>query len=389
MEEDKINDLLPDEMLRKVFSFLSPPDLKSSVLVCRRWEGLLGFETHQTEHSARSGAQINLTTAEPKSQISEHKKAEIRNICKSRFGREFMKVHSGVRPRRLGAFTNFSTLLDMLRRNQFASVDEVKEEAVCFLDAQVRWFQNPSNGEKHRRNEMVAMAENLKEMFLNLVDDTSIVQSTEFEIVEKLVELFPQLDHIELHRRVNHYLSKSGNKRDIDVAFAVIEISQEIFDTETDFDVDSKVHNEEDQSHFDVAVSQVRKMLLPGWEVSTIECVVHQKTLDTFNSKKRFFEENRRGFNGDGKVEELLLFHGTDASKIDSIVENNFAIDAVPKQRKKKMAFGLPYYGRGVYMSKHPQIALGYGDTLLLCRVSSSLLSSCSYVKHILICDIC
>ena len=206
--------------------------------------------------------------------------------------------------------------------------------------------------------------------FLNLVGDESSVQSTEFEIVEKLVELFPQLNHIELHRRVNHYLGKSGNKRDIDVAFAVIEISQEIFDTETDFDEDIKVHNEEDQSHFDVAVSQVRKMLLPGWEVSTIECVVHQKTLDTFNSKKRFFEENRRGFNGDGKVEELLLFHGTDASKIDSIVENNFAIDAVPNQRKKKMAFGLPYYGRGVYMSKHPQIALGYGDTLLLCRVS-------------------
>ena len=37
MEEDEINALLPDEMLRKVFSFLPPPDLKSSVLVCKRW----------------------------------------------------------------------------------------------------------------------------------------------------------------------------------------------------------------------------------------------------------------------------------------------------------------------------------------------------------------
>ena len=169
---------------------------------------------------------------------------------------------------------------------------------------------------------------------------------------------------------MNQYLSKSGSKIDIDVAFAVIKISQEIFDTETDFDEDSKVHNEEHQSHFYVAASQFYKMLLPGnWEsksISSIECVVRQKTLDTFNSKKRFFEENKRGLNGDGKVEELLLFHGTDASKIDSIVENNFDIDALPKQRKKRMA-----YGRGVYMSKYPHIALGCGDTLLLCRVRS------------------
>ena len=95
MEEDEINALLPDEMLRKVFSFLSPKDLKSSVLVCRRWQMLLGS----------------------------------------------------------------------------------------------RWFPNPSNDEKHLRNEMGAIAENLR--FLNLVDDKSSVQSTEFEIVEKLVCYFP------------------------------------------------------------------------------------------------------------------------------------------------------------------------------------------------------
>lgn len=200
-------------------------DLKSSVLVCRRWERLLGFETHQTEHSARSGAQINLTTAEPKSQISEHKKAEIRNICESRFGSEFMKE--------LGAeseHANFSTILEMLRRNEFASVDEVKGEAVRFLDAQIRWFAKPSNGVlMDQRREMVVMAENLKERFDNLVDSESSDVQSEFVIVEQLFEIFPQLDHLELHRRVNHYLN--GNKMSkIDVAFAVNEISQEIFD---------------------------------------------------------------------------------------------------------------------------------------------------------------
>ena len=126
-----------------------------------------------------------------------------------------------------------------------------------------------------------------------------------------------------------------------------------------------------------MAASQFYKMLLKGKyrappienlseAISSIEYVVHQKTLETFNSKKKDFEEKRRGLNKDGKVKELLLFHGTDTSNVDSIVENNFSIDALPYQRKKKMAFG-----RGVYMSEHPQIALSYGDTLLLCRVSS------------------
>ena len=37
MEEDEINAFLPDEMLQQVFSFLPPLNLKSSVLVCKRW----------------------------------------------------------------------------------------------------------------------------------------------------------------------------------------------------------------------------------------------------------------------------------------------------------------------------------------------------------------
>ena len=162
---------------------------------------------------------------EPRYRISEHKKAEIRNICESRFGSEFMKE--------LGSeseHANFSTILEMLRRNEFASVDEVKGEAVRFLDAQIRWFGKPSNGVlMDQRREMVVMAENLKERFDNLVDSESSDVQSEFVIVEQLFEIFPQLDHLELHRRVNHYLN--GNKMSkIDVAFAVNEISKEIFD---------------------------------------------------------------------------------------------------------------------------------------------------------------
>ena len=99
--------------------------------------------------------------------------------------------------------------------------------------------------------------------------------------------------------------------------------------------------------------------------IASIEYVVNEKTLETFNSKKRFFQKSKRGLNRTGKVKELLLFHGTDTANVDSIVENNFAIEAVPTHRKKAMV-----YGRGIYMSEHPETALKYGDKLLLCRVS-------------------
>ena len=169
-------------------------------------------------------------TPEPKSRISEHKKAEIRNICKSRFGSEFLKDHAAE-----SEHANFSTILDMLRKNEFASVDELKGEAVSFLDAQVRWFQNPENGEMQQRKEMILMAEDLKQRFVSLMSENS-VQSAEYLIAEQLFEMFPQLDHIELHRRVNHYLSQSGNNMNeggIAVALAVNEISLEIFEGST------------------------------------------------------------------------------------------------------------------------------------------------------------
>ena len=141
-----------------------------------------------------------------------------------------------------------------------------------------------------------------------------------------------------------------------------------------------KYHNfdEQHQNHFYVAASQFYKMLLKGKPpigsktienqsnaIASIEYVVNPKTLKTFSDKKKLFLDNKRGLNNEGKVKELLLFHGTDTGNVDSIMENNFVIDAVPNHKRKAMV-----YGRGVYMSEHPEVAFSYGDKLLLCRVS-------------------
>ena len=67
----------------------------------------------------------------------EQKRKEIRDICKSAFGSEFMKSHSD-------GDADFSTILEMLQKDAFANVNEVRLEAIAFLDDQVRWFENPT-----------------------------------------------------------------------------------------------------------------------------------------------------------------------------------------------------------------------------------------------------
>ena len=207
---------------------------------------------NKMEHASSSvnpGDTIDLTTLsdddvdmspEPYPRISEQKKKEIRNICKSAFGSEFMKSHSD-------CDADFSTLLDMLSKNEFANLNEVRREAIDFLDDQVRWFENPTLEvpcTKYQRSEKIAMAENLKQRFLDLVDDSkadggecSRSDSKELMIVEKLQELFPQLHPSELSLKTNHYLLESINSletsvTDVDIEFAVNEISQDILSTQ-------------------------------------------------------------------------------------------------------------------------------------------------------------
>merc|ERR1712013_231000 len=48
------------------------------------------------------------------------------------------------------------------------------------------------------------------------------------------------------------------------------------------------------------------------------------------------------------KVREMLLFHGTDAANIDSILKDGFNLDFNPTHKKK-----MQRYGRGIYMAEH------------------------------------
>ena len=97
--------------------------------------------------------------------------------------------------------------------------------------------------------------------------------------------------------------------------------------------------------------------------IKSIEYIFNQKTLRNFNNQKRLFKKCGK-VNDERKVREILLFHGTDSDNIDGILKNNFDIDTVPIHKNKRMA-----YGRGVYMSEHPEISFKYGNILQLCKV--------------------
>jgi len=91
--------------------------------------------------------------------------------------------------------------------------------------------------------------------------------------------------------------------------------------------------------------------------------------------REKFLEENK-------DAREVLLFHGTSMSCVESILKTNFLIDHMPVQqtnkndvRDKKMMFG-----RGVYFSELPAVSLMYGNGLILCRV---LLGNCQEYRPV------
>lgn len=136
--------------------------------------------------------------------------------------------------------------------------------------------------------------------------------------------------------------------------------------------------DEENVNHYYIAASQFYKMLhkqhsFPGARsitnqsdaIESIQYCVNTNSQKAFNRQRQLFKDQGKVKDG-GKVKELLLFHGTDCSNIDSIFNTNFNIDIAPFPYKNKAMV----YGRGVYMSEHPAISLCYGNKLLLCRVS-------------------
>ena len=58
-------------------------------------------------------------------------------------------------------------------------------------------------------------------------------------------------------------------------------------------------------------------------------------------------------------TDEILAYHGTKEKSATSILQDNFKLEFAKRQA----------YGKGHYFSEFPDTSLGYGCSLLLCRI--------------------
>ena len=165
--------------------------------------------------------------------IGSHQKKDIESICSSTFGQKFMEPHVGGR--------SLNSVLRMVRTNQFASLDEATTEAIDILDAHIHFFQHDKEEEtleeKMFRNEMICMADHLKDMFADLQDvpttTTTTSKVTEDALMYKLLEIFPNMDINMLSNKTKSFLDTSDGDN-LDLGMAINEISQEILNQEED-----------------------------------------------------------------------------------------------------------------------------------------------------------
>ena len=113
--------------------------------------------------------------------------------------------------------------------------------------------------------------------------------------------------------------------------------------------------------------------------IESISYIENDALTFIYEAQRELFKKQGK-INEYGKVDEMLLFHGTNESSIDRILSSNFLVDAMPIQqctgyesRKKNMLFG-----RGVYFSEMPSVSLMFGNGLILCKV---LIGSCEVFK--------
>lgn len=92
------------------------------------------------------------------------------------------------------------------------------------------------------------------------------------------------------------------------------------------------------------------------------DSTVKIRSIDIINAPalEEQFKKKKCAFQRSGiPTEEVLAYHGTDVKNISSILTHNLSLSF-----SKRFA-----YGHGIYFSEFPDISIGYGNGLLLCRI--------------------
>jgi hypothetical protein len=111
------------------------------------------------------------------------------------------------------------------------------------------------------------------------------------------------------------------------------------------------------EMYYNFAESHFRRMAakshLQQVTISSIDIVINKDLEDKFEATKQKFKS--QGISD----KEILAYHGTASTNIDSILRSNLQLSFAKRQA----------YGKGNYFSEFPAVSLVYGDGLLLCRI--------------------
>eukprot|EP01018_Ginkgo_biloba_P035956 Gb_31147 [translate_table: standard] len=110
--------------------------------------------------------------------------------------------------------------------------------------------------------------------------------------------------------------------------------------------------------HFRLAESQFFRMSSRSdFKVGKVELILNMELQKRYETSKQKFTEEKK------KVEEMLVFHGTDKNAIEKIIEEGFKIggDGIPVRNGRA-------FGSGVYTALDPSISIDYtrGGSMVL-----------------------
>ena len=258
------------------------------------------------------------------------------------------------------------------------------------------------HGTEFTVNELIVVAQSLKKRTETLLEESGSNRSILDTIWKQIKKHFPHRDLTDQRGKFEKIIKDNleAQHNSLEIANIVIDevlaiglnnINENLTNISSSMDFlefplaapeDGKFHDFESPGiyHYYVATSQYYKMLLqPPQEffskpiqnkansVQSIEHISNPKTLENYNAKKKTFKEAGK-VNEEKKVREMLLFHGTDAANIDSILKDGFNVNFNPKHKSK-----MQLYGKGIYMAEHPEMAFNYGNIILICKVEKHL----------------
>ena len=118
--------------------------------------------------------------------------------------------------------------------------------------------------------------------------------------------------------------------------------------------------NDPFETYYHIAESHFMRMSKMGQPLSPQQATIASIDIVINKDLEAKFEATKKSFKSKGIPDgEILAYHGTDATKIDSILKDNLQL---------KYARGQAC-GTGNYFSEHPGVSIDYGDGLLLCRI--------------------